>query len=66
MTRGMDFRGNTSSAVARLISSKRGTDTSSDVFPSGISNDFSVVVDLVVGASVISVEMDDVVVSRST
>ena len=56
MTRGMDFRGNTSSAVAKLLFSERETDTSSDVSPSGISNDFSVVVDLVEGASVIPVE----------
>ena len=66
MTRGMNFRGNTSSAVSKLLSSERGTDAFSDVSPSGVSNDFSVVVDLVVGASVISVETDDVVVSRST
>ena len=44
---------------------KEGADAS-DVSPSCISNDFSVVVDLVVGASVILVEADDVVVSRST
>ena len=63
MTRGMDFRGNTSSAVAKLLSSERGTDASSDVSPSGISNDFSVVADFVVGAPVISVETGDIVVS---
>ena len=54
MTRGMDFRGNISSAVAKRLSLEGGTDISS----SGFSDGFSV--------AVISVETDDVVVSRST
>ena len=66
VTRGMDFTGNRSSAVAKLLSSERGTDTSSDVSSSGFSDGFSVVADFVVGVSVISVRIDDVVVMRST
>ena len=64
MTRGMDFRGNTSSAVAKLLSSEGGTDAFL-VSSSGISDGFSVVAGFVIGTSVISVETDDVVVSRS-
>ena len=66
MTRGMDFRGNTSSAVAKLLSSEEGTDAFSDVFSSGFSDGFSVAAGFVAGDSVISVETDDVVVSRLT
>ena len=59
--RGMDFNGNTSSAEAsRLLSSEGATGT----FSSGSSDNFSVVVNLVVGASVISVGEDDIVVLR--
>ena len=66
MTRGMNFRGNTSSTAAKLLSSEGGTDTFSDVSSSGFSDGFSVVAGFVAGASVISVETDDAVVSRST
>ena len=66
MTRGMDFRGSTSSAVTKLLSSERGTDTFSDVSSSGFSDGFSVVADFVAGDPVISVDTDDVVVARST
>ena len=60
--RGMDFNGNTSLAEARPLSSVGAAAT----FFSGSSDDFPVVVNLVVGASVITVGADDVVVSRST
>ena len=60
--RGMDFNGNASSVEARLLSSERATGT----FSSGSSDNFSFVVDLVVGVIVISVGADDFVVSRST
>ena len=65
MARGMDFRGNRSSAEAKLLSLEGGTDIFSDVSKSGISDAFSVVAGFVTGTSVISVETDDVVVSRS-
>ena len=58
MARGMDFNGNTSSTVARLLSSEGGTDVFSDVSSSDCSDVFSVTVN--------SVEIDDVVVFKST
>ena len=58
--RGTDFNGNTNMVEARLPSSEGVT----GAFSNGSSDDFSVVVNLVVGASVISVGADDVVVSR--
>ena len=60
--RGIDFKGNTSSAEAKLPSSVGGTEAfpgASDVF----SGDFSAVVDFLIG---VSVETDYVVVSKST
>ena len=60
--RGIDFKGKTSSAEAKLHSSVGGTEAfpgASDVF----TGNFSAVVDFLIG---VSVETDDVVVSKST
>ena len=56
--RGIDFKGNMSSADAKLLSSEGGTDVFSDVFSDG----FSVTVVFLTG---ISVEADDVDTSKS-
>ena len=66
MTRGMDFRGNTSSAEAKLLSLEGGTDIFSAVSSSGFSDGFSVADGFMTDTSVISVETDNVVVSRLT
>ena len=60
--RGIDFKGNTSSVEVKLPSSVGVTEAfpgASDVF----TGDFSAVVDFLIG---VSVETDDVVVSKST
>ena len=61
--RGIDFKGNTSSADAKLPSSERWTDGFSDVFPDGFSGDFSAAVDFLIG---ISIKANDVDISKST
>ena len=63
MTRGMDFKGNTSSADAKLLSPEGGTDVFSDVSSNGFSDGFSVAVGFMTG---ISVEADNVDTFKST
>ena len=63
MTREMDFRENTSSADAKLLSLEEGTDIFSDISLNGFSDGFSVAVGFVTG---ISVEADDADTFKST